>query len=332
MVFSDTTCKWKMEGKKDISILIVSYNTRDLTLDCIRSIYELTEGVSFEIIVIDNSSTDGSTDAIRKEFPEVFLVCLEDNLGFGKANNLAARYSSGKYLLLINPDTVVLGDTVKTIYKFAENNRYAGIYGGRVITGDGEIDRDSCRHTMTLWTRFCYVFGLAAIFKRNGLFNMEHYGSWTRDCVREVDILSGCFILIRKDVWCRLGGFDENYYMYGEDTDICFRAKKKGYRCLFTPDAEIKHYGGESETTRENKMVHLLKANATFIKKHWNRHTGWLGISLLWLLALRRMIKAYFHGLLSRDHGTEEFGEWKKIWRKRKIWLKGYPLQSNEKK
>jgi len=313
-----------MLSEKELALLIVSHNTRDMTVDCIRSIQEETTGIDYEIIVIDNASRDGSVESIRKEFPTVKLIDSEKNLGFAAANNVAAKEAAGTFLMLLNPDTLVQDGAVAKIYRFARENPDAGIIGGKVVDVNGTVDRNFCRHRSTPWTMLCAASGLAALFRRSGFFNLEHYGSWDRESVRRVDILSGCFILIARDLWSALEGFDESYYMYGEDTDLCLRAKKMGSHCLYTPDAVITHFGGASETTKENTMVLLLSAAATSMRKHWGRLSIRFGLAMLWLMALRQYMTIYLRNLTPGTDRSAELMEWKKIWRRRKEWLAGY--------
>jgi len=252
----------------ELSIIVVSYNTRDLTLDCLRSVYRETANVDFELILIDNASEDGSAAAIRDEFPDVRLFPLKENLGFAGANNMAAQYAHGEYMLLLNPDTVVLDHAIDRIMDFARNNSFAGIWGGRTVFADGSLNATSCWGKITPWSLFCRSTGISSLFSRTEFLNPEEYGGWLRDSERAVDIVTGCFLLIRKEDWERLGGFDLEFYMYGEEADLCLRARTIGHRPMITPTATIIHYGGASDTVRPRRIHNVLAARAKLIRKH----------------------------------------------------------------
>lgn len=257
----------------DISILIVSYNTCDMTLAAIQSALDETTATKIEIIIVDNASTDGSADAISARFPQannphVHLIRSERNLGFAAGNNLASAKASGKRLLLLNPDTVVTKAAIDKLNTFANNTETAGIWGGRTVFADGNLNKASCWQRMTVWNQVCRTSGLAAIFPNSSFFNAESFGAWQRDTVRHVDIVSGCFLLIDHTLWRTLGGFAPIFFMYGEEADLCLRAKAHGARPVITPDAEIIHHGGASEKVRADKMVRLLAAKSELIERH----------------------------------------------------------------
>ena len=215
-------------GKAALSILVVSYNTRELTLACLESVYAQTTDLDFEVIVVDNASEDGSAKSIADAFPQVKVIESVENLGFARANNLAARSASGEYLLLLNSDTVVLDRAINRILNFARVRPEAGIVGGRTVFADGSLNASSCHGRQTPWGLFCLGTGLAAVFRGSRWFDPESLGSWQRDTVAEVDAVSGCFLLIRRELWEKLGGFDESFFMYGEDMDLCLRAGIRG--------------------------------------------------------------------------------------------------------
>jgi GT2 family glycosyltransferase len=308
-------------------ILIVSYNTSDLTSACLLSVG------SRPVIVVDNASTDGSADAVAAEFPGVRLIRSERNLGFAAANNLAARHATGEYLLLLNPDTVVLEGAIDRLLEFAAAHPGAGIWGGRTLFHEsqagaargGRLNPASCWGRPTLWSLICTATGLSSLFRGSALFNPESYGGWERDSIREVDIVSGCFLLIRRELWDRLGGFDPEFFMYGEDADLCLRARKLGARPMITPEATIIHYGGASERVRADKMVRLLDAKVRLIRRHWLPALVPLGVALLKAWPLTR---AMAWGVISVVRGGGERGDraresaacWLSVWARRSRW------------
>lgn len=299
-----------------LSILIISHNTRALTLDCLRSVYEQTSGTEFEVIVLDNASTDGSAAAIAEQCPQVRLLEPGRNLGFAAGNNLAAQHASGKFLLLLNPDTVILDRAIERLLNFADANPDAGIYGGRTLYPDGSLNRESCHGRPTPWSLLCMGLGLSSLFRKSAIFNPEGLGSWRRDSTRPVDCVTGCFLLIHRHLWDLLRGFDESFFMYGEDTDLCMRATGAGYSCLHCPEAQIIHYGGKSDCIRADKMVRLFRAKAQLFEKHWPPHMVGFGIRMLQLWSLTRTVATRGAMLLGRDCRASHEA-WREIFRRR---------------
>jgi len=239
-------------GELDLTIIIVSHNTRQKTLDCIHSVRNLTFSTCYEIIVVDNASADGSVDAIRGTFPGIKVIECTKNLGFATANNIAEVHACGRKLLLLNPDTVIVGQAVDELYSFALANPVSRMWGGCSIRPDGSLDW-SCRDRMTLWNVFCFAIGLGFLFN-----HPREHREWKRDSVRHVDVLDGSFLLIDRDLWQRLEGFDPSFFMYGEDEDLCLRAQRLGARPTFTPAATIVHYGASSEQSELEKRIKLM--------------------------------------------------------------------------
>ncbi|MEM1161134.1 MAG: glycosyltransferase, partial [Pseudomonadota bacterium] len=184
-----------------LTVIVVSYNTRDLTLAALRTLYATTKETPLHVVVFDNASVDGSADAVAEAFPAVELIRSEENLGFAKANNVVAAAAKTEWLLLLNPDTECHDGAVDNLMRFAGQTPQAGIWGGRTVFPDGALNIASCWNRITLWSAFCRAFWLDSAFKRSELFNSEAMGDWQRDSVRQVDIVVGCFLLIRKALW-----------------------------------------------------------------------------------------------------------------------------------
>lgn len=309
----------------DVSIIVVSYNTRALTLAALTSVVAETRDVAYEVIVVDNASSDGSAAAIAAHPAKPRLMALDENIGFARANNLAAAEARGDYILLLNPDTVVLDRAIDRLVAFARANKRALIWGGRTLFADGSLNPSSCWRRMTPWNLLCRLVGLTAIFPDSELFNGEALGGWQRDRVREVDIVSGCFLLIPRPIWLALGGFDPVFFMYGEEADLCLRARRIGARPTITPEATIVHLGGASEATRAAKMVKLLAAKASLVDRHWNPLLRDLG---LWLLAgwplTRWLALATAARLTRRSDLAAAAATWREIWDRRISWQFGY--------
>ncbi|MBI1383300.1 MAG: glycosyltransferase [Rhizobiales bacterium] len=316
-------------NRAQLSIIVVSYNTRELTAAAIRSVIAETRHVAYELIVVDNASDDGSPDEVRAALAEcahpTWFMASSSNLGFAVANNMAAHVACGKRLLLLNPDTVVLRGAIDRLWKFAESTPAAGIWGGRTLFADGSLNATCCWGEMTPWRAFCRAVGLTGLLAGSSLFNGEAYGGWRRDHVRAVDIVSGAFLMIDRDLWDRLDGFDASFFMYGEEADLCRRARSGGAQPMFTPLAEIIHLGGASEATREGKLERLLSAKATLARRHWPQAMRGLAGPLLaaWPLS-RWLAHAAAARLFARERSRREAAVWRALWQRRAEWSGGY--------
>lgn len=306
-----------------LSIIVVSYNTREMTLDCLRSVHAQTR-TPFELIVVDNASSDGSAEAITAEFPGLRLRAETVNHGFAAANNLAAKEARGEYLLLLNPDTVVLHGALDELLEFAKRRPEARIWGGRTVFGDLSPNPASAWRKMDLWNLFCRATGLTGIFPRSPVFNSEAYGGWDRMSEREVDIVTGCLFLIRRADWELLGGFDPAFFMYAEEADLCLRARKQiSARPRVTPEAVIVHYAGASEKVRADKMVRLLKAKRELIRRHFPAWQRPLAAVLFAAHPLSRAVALGSLGVIRRS-ARSNAAVWRQVWGRRAEWRKGF--------
>lgn len=306
----------------EVTVVIVSYNTRDLTLKAIETLLANAGDVSMRVVVWDNASVDGSSQAIAANYPDIELIESKDNIGFAAANNRVADTVTSEWILLLNPDTETHEFAVQNLVAFAKQHPEAGIFGGRTVFPDGRLNSASCWNRMTVWSLFCSAVGLTRAFKDTSIFNPEGIGGWKRDSVRHVDIVVGCFFLLRTSLWRQLDGFSQRYFMYGEETDMCLRAGRLGYRPMITPDAEIMHLVGASTRKREDKTVKVLKAKATLIRDHWSPITIPVGIALLWSWGALRRVGAVVISRLKNDPELDTY--WHSVWRQRHDWLAGY--------
>lgn len=313
-----------MKGESpELSIIVVSYNTRGMTLACLESIHAQTS-LDFEVVVVDNASEDGSAEAIAAAFPQVTLLAETTNHGFAAAHDIALPHCRAPWLLLLNPDTVVLDRAIDKLFAFSRARPEAGIWGGRTCYADGRLNPYSCWQRMTLRSLFFRVVGLTAIFPRSEVFNSETYGAWPRDSVREVDIVTGCLFLVSRETWARLGGFDPVFVMYGEETDLCLRAEKLGLRPAITPEALIVHHGGASEQVRSEKMIRLLRAKAELIKRHFSPAARGPGLRLLMWWPWSRYVACRALALAGRPGYAGRSAGWAEIWRRRGEWRNGF--------
>ena len=304
----------------DLSIIMISYNTRALTLASLQSLFAQTDGLTFEVIVLDNDSSDGSVEAIAQSFPQVKLIASEKNHGFAQGNNIAIRESQGEYILLLNPDTVVLDGAIQKLFAFARQYPAAKIWGGRTEFADRSLNPGSCWRRETFWHLFCSSVGLVRLFPNSPIFNPHSYGGWDRSTIRQVDVVSGCFFMITRAFWYELGGFSPEFFMYGEEIDLCLRAHHLGARPMVTPAATIIHYGGASEKVRADKMVRSCKVKLLLMQRHW---PTWQYVPgrLLFALGLLNRILVSKTLALSKQRSGDEAANWSEVWHRRKEWL-----------
>jgi GT2 family glycosyltransferase len=307
----------------ELSIVIISYNSKAVTLEAIESLLAHPPPVSFEVIVLDNRSPDGSAEAIAAAFPQIETIANPENVGFARGNNIAAERARGRRILLLNPDTVTLAHSHDALWAFAEREPQRGIWGGRTLFADMSLNPSSCWRRITLWSVLCSALGLTHLFPKSRLFASEAYGDWKRDTEADVDIVTGCFLLIDTALWRRLGGFDPAFFMYAEEADLCLRAKSLGANPGITPDAEIVHLGGVSEATAVDKLVRTQRGRITLMRKHWRQPKLALGLMLMVLWSGLRLVGSRVASGRRDAPGTSR-AKWGEVWTRRREWLAGY--------
>lgn len=307
-------------NRPNASVVIVSYNTRELTRRCLRELLaSRTPEVSFDITVIDNASSDASADAIAADFPDVRLTRLNENVGWGRAVNRGVVASDGDYLLLLNPDATPVGHLVADLVTFARRHPEHGIYTGRTLKPDGSDDMYSCSGLPSMWGYFSFATGLSTALPQRRWANPEGLPDYDRRSVREVPAVSGCCMLVERELFNRLGGFDPVYFLYSEDIDLCTRARALGARPVVVPDAAVVHVGGASSSS-EGQRVRLLRGRATYLRRHWPRSRARLALGLMTAgIGLRALGKS----LLGKERSRGV--DWTSVWRERRVWLAGWP-------
>ena len=307
--------------KADVAIVIVTYNSGQHIVDCLESIFAQRASVVQQVIVVDNDSQDETVALIRGGFPQVELVLPGCNLGFASGVNLGVRQSDADFVLLLNPDTVILDHAIDVIVDFARGNPGHGLYGGRTVTSAGDLEPSSCWGLPTLWSMALFAFGITTLVPRNRWLDPESLGNWQRDSVREVGMITGCFLLCSNGVWNELGGLDERYFMYGEDADLAIRAHNAGYRPIVCPAAQLIHeVGGCSETPVQRACL-LYRGKASLVRTHWKGPAQWLG---LFSLAAGTGIRAVLGRVIPVPGRRDRVECWRMLWRERKSWLRGY--------
>jgi N-acetylglucosaminyl-diphospho-decaprenol L-rhamnosyltransferase len=309
-------------GETKIAIIIVTYNSAQHIEDCLRSVAEQLPRDGSRIVVFDNASIDESCEIVAKRWPNVQLMRSDVNLGFGRACNQAAKEVDAKYILLLNPDAVLQPECIANLLDLARRFPAAGLYGGRVFTPEG-LPTYSCFSHLSLWVIWCNSTGLSRIFFRSELLNPQLMGGWAFDTEREVDVIAGSLLLVDTQAWEHLGGFDEQFFLYAEDSDLCRRAANLGYSPIVTPKARIVHIRGASSTSKANALVMLYQGEITLIRKIWSGPRRVIAERILVGGILLRAVLSYARSTKNFNSGREP-EDWSALWRRRKEWLAGW--------
>lgn len=280
----------------DISVIIVNYNVKELLEQCIKSILSASQKLNVEIIVVDNNSFDGSIEHLKTKFPnqpKLKLIESPVNLGFAKANNLGVKEAAGEYLLILNPDTILQEDTLEKTLQFYKTTPGIGAMTCKLILPNGKLDL-ACRRSFPTPSVAVYrILGLSRIFPKNRMFGKYNLTYLNENETYEVDAIVGAFMLIKKDIYEKVKGFDEDYFMYGEDLDLCFRIKKEGYGIYYYPDTSIIHYKGESTKKSSTSYINnFYGAMQVFVKKNLNK-SFWLMNLLIRMTIFYRAAVSY---------------------------------------
>lgn len=259
----------------DLSVIIVNYNVEYFLEQCLNSVIMASEKLNVEVFVVDNNSVDGSVKMLKKKFPSVLLIENKKNYGFSKANNQAIEKAQGRNILLLNPDTVVEESTFKKVVDFMDENPDAGGLGVRMVDGKGNFLPESKRGLPTPKVAFFKIFGLSRLFPKSKFFGGYHLGYLNEYDVNKVDVLSGAFLLFKKEVSDKIGMLDETFFMYGEDIDFSYRITQGGYHNYYYPETSIIHYKGEStKKSSVNYVFIFYKAMVIFAQKHFSKNNA----------------------------------------------------------
>ena len=296
-----------MKDVPRLSVIVVTYNGDEWVNRCLDALLgQARPTVPFEVVVVDNASQPSTRALLAGYADRVQLRLLDENIGFGRACNLGVSLSTGRDVLLLNPDAVLSPGSADALVRFLEQRPAAGIVGGRTVRPDGSTDPGSCWGAPTLWSLACFAFGLSTAFKGSRVFDPEALGGWQRDTVREVDIVSGALLLISRALWDEVQGFDEAFFMYAEDADLCIRVARIGYHPAITPDAVALHAVGGSSTSKAAKQQLLLRGKATLVRKH---RAGLDRAAALWFLRLGVALRARGQALLGRQPTWAALGQ-----------------------
>ncbi|OAS20511.1 glycosyltransferase family 2 protein [Paenibacillus oryzisoli] len=268
----------------DLSIIIVNYKTKNLTLACIESVFSSITSYNYEIILIDNASNDGTIQSVNEQYPEVVTIANKENVGFSRANNQGIRIAKGRYVLLLNSDTIVQQDTIQTMLHFMDENPIVGASGCKIVLPDGTLDKACKRGFPTPSASFYYAFGFAKLFPRIRRFNQYQLGYLDPDQQYPIDSLVGAFMLVRRETIEHVGMLDEEFFMYGEDIDWCYRIKEAGWVNYYYPRTQIVHHKGASSRRKPYKIIYEFhRAMILFHNKHYRKKYSWLTNAMVYI-------------------------------------------------
>jgi len=272
-----------------LTIVVVTWNGKQYAIECLESLQAQKSELDFEVIVVDNGSTDGTSVAIRTKFPDVILIENHTNLGFARANNIGITLSRGKYLCLVNSDVVIPAGCLVRMVEFLKTHPGIGVLGPKMLGADGRIGA-SVMQLPTVWNTLCCALGLHLIFPNSNILGGFSMDGYRYDCIDSVEVLTGWFWMIPRVALEMVGGLDEQFFMYGEDIDWCHRFRAAGWQVVFYPDAWALHYGAASSGQAPARFyVEMRRANLQYFQKHHSR-VGTCGYRMaIWLHELIRI-------------------------------------------
>ena len=289
----------------DISVVIVGWNAKHYLELCLESLAKAPPRRSMQVLVVDNASTDGSVEMVEARFPWVTLIKSSENLGFAKGNNVAIRQCQGRYVALVNPDVIVLSGCLDALADFLDENPKVGNVGPRVFNPDMS-QQSTCRRFPTLWNNFCSATALATTFTKSRVFAGEHMWFFPHDRTLAVDVIVGCFSMIRRETFDEVGLLDEGLFMYGDDVDWCRRARNAGWQVVFYPGAQAIHDRGKITAPYP---VRFALAQQRSILRYWTKHHSFWGVvgirSVMLFHHLLRYSVAVLSGL-AHSHGNTQ--------------------------
>ena len=281
-----------------LSVIIVNYNVKFFVEQCVLSVLRASTEIDTEIFIVDNNSTDGSVEYLNNSFPHnlyrnIKIIANTDNVGFGRANNQALKQAKGEYILFLNPDTIITEDTLSDCLKFAEEHSEFGGLGVRMYQANGKFALESRRGLPTPFTSFCKMSGLSSLLPKSRLFGRYYMQYLDVEDVNEIDVISGAFLFVNRRAIELTGGFDESFFMYGEDIDLSYRLKKAGFINYYLPTPII-HYKGESTEKTSYRYVRVFyEAMLIFFNKHYRQHSLFFSF-FVWLAIYLRAFISFF--------------------------------------
>lgn len=288
----------------DVSIIVVNYNTKELLKQTIESVINTTKHIEYEIIVSDNDSKDGSQTMIKEKFSKVRLMENNDNLGFPNGNNVAIREAKGRYILLLNSDTKVLENCIEDCAKYMDNHKDIGALGCKLVLADGTLDHACKRGFPTPEASLFYMLKFNKLFPQSKKFAAYTMGYLNEDSINEVDSLTGAFMMIRREAVDKVGLLDEEFFMYGEDIDWCYRIKEAGYKVVYYPKVITIHYKGQSSKKKRIKTIYEFhRAMILFYNKHYRKKYNFIVTFLVYIgISLKLVLTLFINLFKCRQH------------------------------
>jgi N-acetylglucosaminyl-diphospho-decaprenol L-rhamnosyltransferase len=308
-----------------VSVVIVTYRSSTVITQCLESVAQAAARTPLEVVIVDNASPDNTVEVVKSTALDATIIERSHNGGFAVGCAAGADAAHGRWLLFLNPDAAIEADAIDALLDCAARHPDAGIIGGRFVP----YDPSSWWGKPTVWSMFCFASGLNTILAGNRFFDPEVSRPWepTNDDMRIVPIVTGAFMLVQRELWDQLGGFDHTFFMYGEDADFCMRAARAGRRSMVTAKAICRHVGGMSSSTT-GKLILLYTGKTTLIRLHFRPGLRHLGVGLLlsgvWLRAIvsKRLGVASPSG---RKRQTTSGQDWQELWAARSKWVGGWP-------
>jgi GT2 family glycosyltransferase len=271
----------------DLSVVIVSYNVKYYLEQCLRSVFRSQGKWEMEVFVVDNNSSDGSVEYLSARFPQVKFIANKDNRGFSCANNQALRQAKGRYMLLLNPDTILTENTLTDTLQYLDEHPEVGASGTAMYGRDGRFAWESRRGVPTPWTAFCKMVGLTALFPHSRRFGRYHMRYLNREEANYIEVISGAYMMLRREALEQVGLLDESFFMYGEDIDLSYRMLQGGWKNAYIP-SPILHYKGESTQKSSYRYVHIFyEAMLIFFDKHFSKRYRLLALLIRLAVYLR---------------------------------------------
>lgn len=295
--------------KIQLSIIIVNFNVKEFLEQTLVSVFKAVAGIPTEVIVIDNASIDGSIELLKKQFPKVKTIANKNNVGFGKASNQGLRIARGKFFVLLNPDTIVQGDTFTKTITFFDENSETGLLGCKILNPDGSLQLACRRSFPTPWVAFSKLSGLSALFSKSELFGKYNLTYLDPDQAYEVEAISGSFMMIRRETVEQVGLLDEAFFMYGEDLDWCYRVGQSGWKVMYYPHTQIIHFKGESsKKAKLDSMKTFYSAMSLFAEKHLKNKYFFMPYWFIWIaIWLRGALSFLFSLVTTTGVGLTDF-------------------------
>lgn len=285
----------------DLSIIIVNYNTKQLTLNCLQSVYQSITDYSYEVILVDNNSHDDSVEAIQQQYPHVHLIANSENTGFSRANNQGMKVAQGRYILLLNSDTVVQADTFDIMLRFMDEHPEVGVSGCKVVLPDGSLDKACKRGFPTPAATFYYVSKMTKFFPKSPRINAYHRGDLDEDQPTPIDCLVGAFMLVRRETIDQVGMLDETFFMYGEDVDWCYRIQQAGWINYYYPKTQITHYKKASSRNKPYRITYEFhRAIYVLYNKHFRKQYSWWVNGLMYTGMAAKLSAAMLINVMAR--------------------------------